>query len=143
MFDFLFGGKKKIELIRELLEQRMRDAGFDDMSCRLKVKQLGNLQLIGTPEGTIVTIIESVLKLQSQGAMISSILQSVEGHRRRISHDPKMFSEILAYANKSPSEAGMAIPIYARYRVDIEYPNIFTNEQFENAFSRATDALTR
>lgn len=49
MFDFLFGGKRKLELIRELLEQRMRDLGFDDMESRLKVKELGNVELMGTP----------------------------------------------------------------------------------------------
>ena len=43
MFDFMFGGKRKLELIRELLEQRMREEGFDDMDSRLKVKELGKL----------------------------------------------------------------------------------------------------
>ena len=57
MFDFAFGGKRKLELIRELLEQRMREEGFDDMDSRLQVKQLGKLQLLGTPEGGIVTIV--------------------------------------------------------------------------------------
>lgn len=66
MFDFLFGGKKKLELIRELVEQRMRDVGFDDMDSRLKVKQLSNLQLMGTPEAAIVTIIEATLKMQQR-----------------------------------------------------------------------------
>jgi hypothetical protein len=41
MFNFLFGGKQKLELIRELLEKRMREEGFDDMDSRLQVKQLG------------------------------------------------------------------------------------------------------
>jgi hypothetical protein len=35
MFDFIFGGKRKLKLISELLEQRMREQGFDDMDSRL------------------------------------------------------------------------------------------------------------
>ena len=41
MFDFIFGGKRKLELIRELLEQRMKEEGFDDIDSRLRVKELG------------------------------------------------------------------------------------------------------
>lgn len=62
MFEFVVGGKRKLELIRELLEQRMREEGFDDMGSRLRVKELGKLQLLGTPEGAIVTIVETVFK---------------------------------------------------------------------------------
>ena len=45
MFDFVFGGKQKLELIRELLEQRMRGIGFDDMDSKLQIKQMSNFQL--------------------------------------------------------------------------------------------------
>jgi len=35
MFDFILGGKRKLKLISEHLEQRMREQGFDDMDSRL------------------------------------------------------------------------------------------------------------
>ena len=91
MFDFAFGGKRKLELIRELLEQRMREEGFDDMDSRLKIKELGRLQLIGTPEGAIVTIVETVIKSQKQGALLTSILSSIENHRNSLGSNPKEF----------------------------------------------------
>ena len=47
MFDIIFGGKKKLNLTRELVEQRMRSSGFDDLESRLQVKNLSNLQLLG------------------------------------------------------------------------------------------------
>ena len=56
MFDFIFGDKRKAELIRELLKQRTRADSFDDIEYRLKIKSMGNFQLIGTLEGTIVTL---------------------------------------------------------------------------------------
>ena len=35
MFDFLFGGEKKLSLIRELLEQRMRKELAPDLASAL------------------------------------------------------------------------------------------------------------
>ena len=64
MFDIIFGGKKKLNLTRELVEQRMRSSGFDDLESRLQVKNLSNLQLLGTPEAAVISIIEVTLKLQ-------------------------------------------------------------------------------
>ncbi len=141
MFDFLFGGKKKLELIRELLEQRMRDAGFDDMDSRLKVKQLSNAQLMGSPEAAIVTIIETTLKMQKQGALLSQIISGIENHRSSLGHDAFHFNEILNIAKGSLSEAGSAVPMYAFYRVSVEAPGRMTEEQFENAFSQAMSVL--
>lgn len=39
MFGFLFGGDRKLSLIRELLEQRMRRSGYNDLEYRLEVKR--------------------------------------------------------------------------------------------------------
>lgn len=143
MFDFMFGGKRKLELIRELIEQRMRESGFDDMESRLKVKQLGNLKLIGTPEGAIVTIVDTALKLQRNGALISQIIASIENHRRSLGHNPSDYEDILAMARQSVDKAGNAMPIYAMYRVNIENPGLLTTEQFESAFIQAVQVLSK
>jgi hypothetical protein len=141
MFDFLFGGKKKLELIRELLEQRMRGLGFDNMEYRLHVKQMSNLQLMGTPEAAIITIVESVFKLQKQGMIIAGIIQTIEDHRKSLGHNEFEFGRILSMATGTISQAGEAIPEYCYYRLDIEQPGKMTDEQFINAFTQAAHAL--
>jgi hypothetical protein len=139
MFEFLFGGKKKLELIRELLEQRMRDHGFNDMEYRIKVKEMSNFQLMGTPEGAIVTIIENVFKMQKQGLLLGQIFLSIEEHRKTLGQDVKEFNEILKIARGN--SAGDAVPMYTFYRLNVEAPGKVTEEQFINAFSQATNFL--
>lgn len=144
MFDFIFGGKRKLELIRELLEQRMRSAGFDDMGSRLMVKELGNVKLIGTPEGTIVTIIELVIKLQKQGLLIGQVLDSIENYRKSLKgHNQSEFMEILNLTRGSVDEASSAVPLYCLYRINLEYPGLMNEEQFGNAFMKATQELMK
>lgn len=138
MFDFLFGGKKKIELIRELLEQRMRDLGFNSMEHRLAVKNMGTKQLIGTPEGTMVTIISTVLKMSSKGMLLHHTLDGIEQHRLGSTHD---FQEILDLAKGAPDESVAALAAYSFYRINLEHPGRMTVEQFTNAFEQACEAL--
>ena len=139
MFEFLFGGKRKIELIRELLEQRMRDCGYDDIEYRLKVKEMSNFQLMGTPEGAIVTIIENVFKMQKQGLLLGQILLSIEEHRKTLGQNAKEFDDILKIARGN--SAGDAVPMYTFYRLNVEAPGKVTEEQFINAFTQATNFL--
>lgn len=141
MFDFLFGGKKKIEFIRELVEQRMRDLGFDDMDSRLKVKQLSNLELIGTPEAGIVTVLEAVIKMQKQGISIRQILESIENHRKNLGHDAAKFSSLLNLASGSSEEAGSAVPMYCFYRLNMEAPGRMSEEQFFKTFEQIVKYL--
>ena len=143
MFDFIFGGKKKLELIRELLEQRMRGIGFDDMEYRLKIKEMSNFQLIGTPEGTLVSIVEMVIKLQRQGMLISQILQTIENHRKSTGQNLNEFTEILNSTRGTTEQASEAIPGYCYYRINYEYPGHITLEQFTNAFLQATQVLMK
>ena len=139
MFDFIFGGKRKLELIRELLEQRMREEGFDDMDSRLQIKGLGNIQLIGTPEGGIVTIVETVIKSQRQGALLASILSSIENHRKNLGSDPQEFAEIINMARGS--EAGDSVGAYCYYRLNIEHPGIVSIEQCMRALSQCAQEI--
>lgn len=139
MFDFLFGGKRKVELIRELLEQRMRESGFDDLDSRIKVKSLGNLELTGTPEGTIVNIIETVIKMQNNGALLVKILNSLEDHRKRLGSDLNTFKGILEIS-QGP-QAGISVAMYIHYRVAIEAPNRMSDDQVNRAIEQAISAL--
>lgn len=139
MFDFMFGGKRKLELIRELLEQRMREEGFDDMDSRLKVKALGKVQLLGTPEGGIVTIVETVVKSQRQGALLGQILTSIENHRKSLGSDPQEFSEIMSLA--SGSQAGESVGVYCYYRLNIEHPGRVSPEQCMKALDQCAQEI--
>ena len=140
MFDFAFGGKRKLALIRELLEQRMREDGFDDMDSRLKVKELGRLQLLSTPEGAIVTIVETVVKSQKQGALLGSILSSIEEHRKSLGSDPEAFAEILNLA--SGPDAGESVGAYCFYRVELESPGRVAFHQCMRALGHAASEIT-
>ena len=139
MFDFVFGGKRKLELIRELLEQRMREQGFDDMDSRLRVKELGKLQLLGTPEGGIVTIVENVIKSQRQGALLASILSSIENHRKSLGSDTQEFAEIIDMARGQ--QAGDAVGAYCFYRLNIEHPGRVSAEQCMRAFDQCAQEI--
>jgi hypothetical protein len=139
MFDFMFGGKRKLELIRELLERRMREEGFDDMDSRLRVKELGKLQLLGTPEGGIVTIVETVVKSQRQGALLNQILASIENHRKSLGSDPQEFSEIMNVA--SGPQAGESVGLYCYYRLSIEHPGRVSPEQCMNALGQCAQEI--
>ena len=143
MFDFIFGGKKKLNLIKELLEQRMRVAGFDDLEYRLKVKNMSNIQLLGTPEATIVTIVDLVLRLQESGILLYEVLSKIENHRAKIGSDPKEFGRIFRQAKSVRSEdAGAAVPAYCIYRVYLEHSNVISENQVLSAMFQATNALT-
>lgn len=139
MFEFLFGGNRKLELIRELLEQRMREEGFDDMDSRLKVKQLGKVQLMGTPEGAIVTIVETVIKSQRQGALLAHILSSIENHRGSLGSDSQLFSRIVDIA--SGAQAGESVGMYCLYRLSIEHPGRVSHEQCIKALDQSAKEI--
>ena len=64
MFDFVFGGKKKLNLVRAIIEKSMKDSGLDGLESRAQVKNLSNFELIGTPAGIVVNIIDLVLEAQ-------------------------------------------------------------------------------
>lgn len=142
MFDFLFGGKTKIELIRELVEQRMRNLGIDDMDSRLRIKKMGNLELIGTPEGTLVTIVESFTKMRGQGKPIWQMINEIEEHRKSIGHDYWQYFQIVDMGKQANEEAANALPMYTRYRIQLEHPNVMSDEQFKSAFIQTVRVLT-
>ena len=149
MFGFSFGEKRKfsaeqkLELVRVLLQQRMNDLGFVDTESKLHIKQMGDMELMGTAEATIITIIEIVLKLQKDGHMIRGIIQAIEDQRASLGQNPSEFRDILNMAAGSVGNAGDAIPEYCWYRINIEYPDSMNEEQLINVFTQATNALVQ
>lgn len=137
MLDFLFGGSKRLALIKELLEQRMREEGYDEMQYKLQVKKMGRLELSGTPEATVLTIIDTVKKGQASGELLYSIVSRIENIRKVNGHNPIDFNEVLA-ASKG-SSAGESVFMYCKYRVDLEHWGVMNDLQI----ARAIDAAVR
>lgn len=135
MFDFLFGGTRKLSLIRELLEQRMRKSGYDELEYRLEVKRLGNNQLTGTPEGTIVTILETIFKMQKNGLMLGQIISTIEDHRKRIGSDQNKFDIVLNTAQSA--NPGDCVTEYCTYRIYIEYNSMLNPSEVEDVVTEA------
>ena len=103
---------------------------------------MGNLQLIGTPEGTVVTILESITKARGQGRPISQTLEMIEDHRKSTGHDFWQYHQIIDMSNKPSEQAADSLPMYVRYRVNLEHPGVMNDEQFMNAFVQAVHVLT-
>jgi len=138
---FLFSEEKKLSLIRELLgqriKQRMRMDGFDGMEYQLEVEKLGDLALIGSPEGTILAIVEDAIKMHKQGTQLSNILGLIEHSRKDQGHIESEFIEILRVANK-PLQPNPCINMYCKYRMAIEQNSVMTTSEVDDAIEKAS-----
>jgi len=141
MFDFLFGGKKKLNLIRELIERRMADSGYDEIQYQLKIKELTNLQLMSTPEGTLVTIMETIFKLQNKGLLLNQAIARVEDHRSKLGVNSRRYLAIIELT-RDIDKAGIAVFRYCEYRLEIENPGVLNQAQLKSTFDNANAALT-
>jgi hypothetical protein len=131
----MFRINKRNALIRELLEQRMRASGFDDMDARLKVKALGTFSLMGVPEGTIITILEAVIREQGHGKFLIDIIKKIENTRRRQGELPVVFNDILQKCI-GPNPSG-AVFDFCAYRVEVEHYGIMNADQVDDAVNQA------
>lgn len=139
--DFSFDGEKKLSLIRALVGQRMRRASFDGMDYQLEVDRLGGLQLIGTPEGGIVTIVETVIKMTSQGAPLSQIIESIESHRKHLGHSKSKFREIINIAKGALPDP--CLSIYCRYRISFEHNALLTPSEVDSVMVKAFNEIRK
>ena len=105
---FRGGHPSKEDLIRSLVTKRVSNdpmaslAGFDaDM-----VDSLNALQLISTPEGSIVTIVETYATMKKQGASDQQIFDGIEAHRSTIG------------TRTMPSSP--TLESYTQYRIEVE-----------------------
>ena len=81
-----FGPKRtKFDLIRDLIKTRLRE---DPIARAMgatpeMVDQQPDEVLIGTPEGTVVTILETYHSLRDRGASFAEALIAIERHRNQ------------------------------------------------------------
>lgn len=120
MFGF---GKmsKRVALIKELVEQRFKLRGQDNIESRLFVKSLGTLNSMSLPEATLVTILEAAIVGQSKGLMLRDALLKQESLRRLKGSDQEKFAEIIELS-VGPNPA-IALALYCRYRLCMESNN--------------------
>jgi hypothetical protein len=130
----LFGASKKTTLIRELLEQRMRKSGFDELDYRLQIKRLSSFKIMGTPEALIVTVAESVINGQQKLAPLTAILRSLENHRKRIGHIETQFNDIIKIAEGS--NAGESVCLYCSYRISLEHDSLLDQDEVEEVLEK-------
>ena len=130
---------KRNALVRELLEQRMRASGFDDMGARLKVKEMGTFKLMGVPEGTLVNILETIIREQSRGALLVDIIKGIENRRRRAGGMPAEFNDILR-ETIGPNPAN-AVYLFCEYRMVVEHYGVMDADQVAEAINIASPII--
>ncbi|MDC1268323.1 hypothetical protein N8Z76_01165 [Gammaproteobacteria bacterium] len=141
MLGMFFGGKKKLNLIRLLLERRMAEMGYDDYQHQLILKNMGKLELLGSPEATLISIIEMILNLQKRGMLIGHILAKIELKRSSTGSDQTQFHACIDLS-RGPDPA-QAIYKYCEYRLDIEHQGVVPEHIIIDQIEIATLELWR
>src|SRR5205809_975029 len=109
-FSNIFGPTRtKFDLIRHLIKERVReDPGAEAIGITPKmVDQQSDDVLIGTPEGTVVTIVETYHSLRDSGASLVEALVAIEQHRNQF------------ISGRMPISASLST--YISYRVRLEH----------------------
>ena len=96
----------KFDLIRHLATKRVQNDPI--LSKSVDITTLPDNILIGLPEATIVTIVETYVQLKRQGLRDKEIFEAIENHRAS-----------LGIAGTLPSQ--LNLPNYIKYRVRLEH----------------------
>ena len=112
--------RKRIALIKEMIEVRLKHRGVDSVQARLSVKALGSFSAMSMPEATIVTVLEGIKAAYRRGTPLAHELIRIEKQRYRSGHDGLWFDEILALNhNENP---GATFIDFLYYRNQMEAP---------------------
>lgn len=142
MFDFFFGGEKKLNLIRALLKQRMIKKGYTDSFLAQNVKSLSGSQLVGTPEGSLVTIVHTIIKSQQAGALLANIFIEIENHRKNLGSNEQEFQEVLTMARSNNSQKiNASFPAYCFYRMKVECEGLISEEEYTEAWIQSVKEI--
>jgi hypothetical protein len=101
-----FPPSEKLLLIRKLIEERMKDSLFARWFGD-NLNHLDDVALMGSPEATIVTIVETYHVLREQGVSAASALSAIEEHR--------------SIRSPRASQIGSDLEAYVRKRVRLEH----------------------
>jgi len=111
IFSNIFGGgsqNSKFKIIKYFAKERMGKMGFSGS----EIDSMDKSMLEGFPESTIVTIVESYVKMKNQSLDDSTIFNNIENHRS--SFDP--------YPNPAPFPLNPNLKNYIYYRLEFELP---------------------
>lgn len=96
----------RIEFIKALLRERLEEAGVFDQ-WRREFQEMNAFMVMATPEATIVTIVESYVRLKASGRGEGEIFRWIEQQRSPI--------------GSGPLPVPLTLQSYIRYRVDLEH----------------------
>lgn len=119
----------KIELIRNLVKKRVQN---DPIASMLgDIDSLSETMLMGLPEATIVTIVETYWQSKNQGLSDKEILETIERHRA-------------SFGNSGTLPSQLTLSNYIKYRVGLEHSHgaPISDDFIEEAIKQATNAFT-
>ena len=128
----------KIELIRNLVKRRVQSDPATSMSWDVAsivgdIESFSEIELMGLPEATIVTIIETYWQYRTQRRSDKEIFEAIENFRSRFDDDTGTLPSQLNLSN------------YIKYRLRLEHyssPTISDNF-IDDAIKEATRAFTQ
>ena len=131
MFDFLFGGKERVNLTKKLLDRKGKDSS------------IAKYKLMSTPESLIAAMVQVAVVSQKRGAPIFQIIQHIESKTPWVNKyiDPRSYDFLLEEAMKSPAEADQALRKYINLRVRIDYPYGITKDEIDLDVQLAIEEL--
>jgi hypothetical protein len=131
-----FSDDKAYNLIRALLKQRIYSDPLlkkEYMSGNVpKVESLPKMVLLGLPEGTIVTIVETYLtKKKDSSSSEEMIFYSIEEHRK------------ILFPESGIMPTPLTLSSYIKYRLEIEHSHGvgITTDFISTAIKRATEVF--
>lgn len=120
----------KIELIKNLAKMRVQN---DPIASMLgNIDSLSETMLMGLPEATIVTIVETYWQLRNQELSDKEILEAIENHRASFGD-----------AGTLPSQ--LTLSNYIKYRVRLEHSHgaPISDNFIDEAIQEATETFAR
>jgi len=130
-----FSHEKKINLIRQLIKTRVQNDQLLKKKYEGKnvpeVCDFPEIVIMGSPEATIVTIVESYWMMKDMTTKSDKeILESIERHRKRI------------YPESGPMPSPLTLSNYIKYRLNIEHSHGFpiSNEFIDECIKKANEA---
>jgi hypothetical protein len=118
----------KMELIRNLAKKRIHND--PNLSMPENVNSLSEYMLMGLPEATIVTIVETYWQLNNQGLSEKEILETIENHRASFGDVGTLPSQLTLFN-------------YIKYRLRLEHSHgaPISDNFIEEAIKEATEAF--